>query len=146
MNLLAIDASSDNLSLAILKNNQITFDYNRRIKFGASRLPANIDRALKKTKLKLENLDAFVLGGGPGSFTGLRIGLAAIKGMAFGLKIPVMGVPTLDPVAAFQPLADKPMMVVLQAGRKRLAKVDYSSSSKLCHPQEAAATGLTGLL
>lgn len=127
MNLLAIDASSDNLSLAILKNNQITFDYNRRIKFGASRLPANIDRALKKTKLKLENLDAFVLGGGPGSFTGLRISFSIIKALVLISGKPVIALPSFYSCA--YALAKKSgKIVVISDARKGLT---YSIAFKV---------------
>jgi len=58
---------------------------------------------------------------GPGSFTSLRIGLALAKGMALALHIPLVGVPTLDILAAAQPLQDLPMAAILHAGRGRLA-------------------------
>jgi len=58
---------------------------------------------------------------GPGSFTSLRAGLALAKGMALALHIPLVGVPTLDVLAAAQPLQDLPMAAILRAGRGRLA-------------------------
>ena len=58
---------------------------------------------------------------GPGSFTALRIGLALVKGLAFSEHLPIVGIPTLDIVAASQPLLDRKMAAVLVAGRKRLA-------------------------
>ena len=64
---------------------------------------------------------------GPGSFTSLRIGLAVAKGMALALHIPVVGMPSLDILAAAQPVSDLPLAAVLQAGRGRLAVVWYAS-------------------
>ena len=62
---------------------------------------------------------------GPGSFTSLRIGLALVKGMALALRIPVVGVPTLDVLVAAQPVRDIQLAALLQAGRGRLAVVWY---------------------
>lgn len=125
--LLAVDTSTRWIGTALYDGIQVVAEnYWRTQNHHTVELTSGIDHLLKSCGLTSADLTVLAVATGPGSFTGLRIGLAAIKGMAFGLKIPVIGVPTLDPVAAFQPLADKPMMVVLQAGRKRLAKVDYS--------------------
>ncbi|MCH8054817.1 MAG: tRNA (adenosine(37)-N6)-threonylcarbamoyltransferase complex dimerization subunit type 1 TsaB [Deltaproteobacteria bacterium] len=59
-----------------------------------------IDRILKGSGLSLPEISAFALSIGPGSFTGLRIGLSTVKGLAYGSDIPVVGVPTLLAVAA----------------------------------------------
>ena len=58
---------------------------------------------------------------GPGSFTGLRIGLALAKGMALARHLPVIGVPTLDILAAAQPVREENLVAILLAGRGRLA-------------------------
>ncbi len=59
-----------------------------------------IDNVLKKAGLSLSEISALAVSIGPGSFTGLRIGLSTVKGLAYGWKIPVVGVPTLHAVAA----------------------------------------------
>ena len=59
-----------------------------------------IARALEAVGLKPQDLDYFACGLGPGSFTGIRIGLSTIKGLAWALKKPVLGIPTLDILAA----------------------------------------------
>ena len=57
---------------------------------------------------------------GPGSYTGLRIGLGFAKGLALANQVKLIGVPTLDIVAVAQPLSEGPLVVVTEAGRKRL--------------------------
>jgi tRNA threonylcarbamoyladenosine biosynthesis protein TsaB len=66
---------------------------------------------------------------GPGSFTGLRIGLAFAKGMALAKHLDLIGVPTLDILAVSQPASDLPMAAVLHAGRGRFAVGWYKHSS-----------------
>lgn len=61
-----------------------------------SRLMPAIDRMLKDASLTIKDLDGIAVSLGPGSFTGLRIGIATAKGLAQGLNIPVVGIPTLD--------------------------------------------------
>lgn len=63
---------------------------------------------------------------GPGSFTSLRIGLAVAKGMALALRIPVIGIPSLDILVAAQPVRELPLIAVLQLGRGRLAAGHFS--------------------
>ena len=61
-----------------------------------------IEKALKKAKLSLRDINYFACGLGPGSFTGLRVGLAVIKGFAFSLNKPVVGIISLDCLAGSQ--------------------------------------------
>lgn len=63
------------------------------------RLLASIERVLERAGIGLSDVTAIGVGTGPGSFTGLRIGLAAAKGLAFGLGIPLLGVPTAEALA-----------------------------------------------
>ena len=58
---------------------------------------------------------------GPGSFTSLRVGLAFVKGLALARHLPIIGIPTLDVVAAAQEVRDLPLAAVLQAGRGRFS-------------------------
>ena len=64
-----------------------------------SRLMPAIDKVLKDASLTIQDLDGIAVSLGPGSFTGLRIGIATAKGLAQGLNIPVVGIPTLDGLA-----------------------------------------------
>jgi tRNA threonylcarbamoyladenosine biosynthesis protein TsaB len=76
---------------------------------------------LKRSGVSINELSALGVALGPGSFTSLRIGLAFVKGLALALHLPVIGVPSLDILAAAQPVREQPLAVLLQAGRGRLA-------------------------
>ncbi|UCD15550.1 MAG: tRNA (adenosine(37)-N6)-threonylcarbamoyltransferase complex dimerization subunit type 1 TsaB [Candidatus Omnitrophota bacterium] len=92
MNLLGIDTSSDNVSLGIIRKGRLAVDFNRRIKFGASKVMPVIEKYVKKTSLDLRKIDAFVVGAGPGSFTGLRISFSIVKAFSLSLDKPVIKV------------------------------------------------------
>lgn len=64
------------------------------------RLPASIEKVLAEAGSSLDDVGAIVVGIGPGSFTGLRVGLAVAKGLAFGLGIPIVGIGTPIALAA----------------------------------------------
>jgi tRNA threonylcarbamoyladenosine biosynthesis protein TsaB len=80
-----------------------------------------VAQMLAKCGCQADQLTALAVAIGPGSFTGLRIGLALAKGLAYINHIPVIGVPTLDVLASAQPHREEPMAAVLRAGRGRLA-------------------------
>ncbi len=92
MNLLAFDVSSHNFSLCIKQDEKLVLDINEIIKFGASELVVNIEKNLKKFNLDLDSFDAFVIGAGPGSFTGLRISFSVVKAFMLALDKPVIPV------------------------------------------------------
>ncbi|MFH1578048.1 MAG: tRNA (adenosine(37)-N6)-threonylcarbamoyltransferase complex dimerization subunit type 1 TsaB [Candidatus Omnitrophota bacterium] len=100
MNILAVETSSKKLCVGILNHKGRILEYN--LDSGQRHteliLPT-IKRALKNFKLGFRGIDYFAVGLGPGSFTGLRIGLATIKGFAAALEKPVIGLPTLDVIA-----------------------------------------------
>lgn len=100
MKILAIDTSTKYLSLAIVDNDKILTGFHEKedMKHSSLLIPT-IDKLLKKCDLKLKNIDAIALSIGPGSFTGLRIGVATCKGINLALGIPIIAVPTLDVIA-----------------------------------------------
>ena len=127
--ILAIDTSTQWMGIALQDDLQILYEKvwktNRRHTVELS--PA-IKNALDDCGKQFNHLEAVAVALGPGSFTSLRIGLAVAKGLALSLRIPVIGIPTLDITAACQPLQDKALIAVLKAGRKRFAACDYTSS------------------
>ena len=100
MRILALDSSAVSASAAICTDGVITGEYYTNSGFTHSQtLMPMVDSLLKTTMIKLEDIDAFAVCKGPGSFTGLRIGIACVKGMAMALDKPCIGVSTLECVA-----------------------------------------------
>jgi len=93
-----------------------------------------ISAMLTRANLAVSDLGAVAVTIGPGSFTGLRIGLSVAKGLALASHLPLVGVPTLDVVAVAQALRDMPLVAVLQAGRGKLAMQKYTVSSGAWQP------------
>jgi tRNA threonylcarbamoyladenosine biosynthesis protein TsaB len=91
-------------------------------------LTARIVRMLERAAMPVAQLRGLAVALGPGSFTGLRIGLALAKGLALALKLPLIGVPTLDALAYAQADRSLPVCAVLQAGRGRLCAGLYRFS------------------
>ncbi|MBW8011836.1 MAG: tRNA (adenosine(37)-N6)-threonylcarbamoyltransferase complex dimerization subunit type 1 TsaB [Chloroflexi bacterium] len=122
MMLLALDTSTQKIGMALYDGIQLAHEavWTSRNNHTIELTPT-INNALERTGLKIEDLKAVCVAIGPGSYTGLRIGLAVAKGLALARNLPLVGVPTLDILAAAQPPKDLPMAAVLQAGRGRLA-------------------------
>lgn len=121
-NILAVDTATRTLRLAL------AFGPDRLVKSEERDIPSHgqvlmrkLDDLCSAAGLEREQLQALVVGTGPGSFTGLRIALAAVKGIALGLNIPVVSV-SLFEVAARR-LADEPRAVTVLAPFKRDALV-----------------------
>jgi tRNA threonylcarbamoyladenosine biosynthesis protein TsaB len=89
-----------------------------------------VEEALAKAGFAITDLEAIAIATGPGSFTGLRIGMAFAKGLALARRIALVGIPSLDVLAAGQPLKQLPMAAVLRAGRGRLAVGWYQAGKK----------------
>jgi tRNA threonylcarbamoyladenosine biosynthesis protein TsaB len=89
-----------------------------------------VSELLKRAGVSIHQLQALGVATGPGSFTGLRIGMALAKGIALVRRLPVVGVPTLDALAAAQPVHTEMVLVaVLRIGRGRLAAGWYIPES-----------------
>ncbi len=138
--LLAVDTSTSWISLALYDGFAVLYEATWQSKFHHTvELAPAIDSLFDHTGASQEALTGLGVAIGPGSFTSLRIGLAAVKGLSLALNLPVVGVPSLDVVAASQPLSDKPMLAVLQAGRTRLAYATYLVENGSWQAQDKAS-------
>lgn len=100
MKILAVDTSATAASAAICDENHIIGEFFINTKLTHSRtLMPMIDSLLKSTETSINELDAVAVNAGPGSFTGVRIGVAAVKGLAFADNIPCVSVSTLESMA-----------------------------------------------
>jgi tRNA threonylcarbamoyladenosine biosynthesis protein TsaB len=130
--LLAVDTSTRTMGIALYDGSRVLGemvwsggDYH------TVQLAPTIADLMKRSGITASKLEVLGVAAGPGSFTGLRIGMALIKGMALARRLPVVGIPTLDIVAYSQPVRkDFDLVAVLQAGRGRLACGRYTPGTK----------------
>ncbi len=124
--LVAIDTATGYASLALHDGARVrvehTWESPRR---HTVELLPRLAAALEQLGLGARHLSGVAVTRGPGSFTGLRVGLSVAKGLALARGLPLVGVPTLDVVAAAQGRDRRPMCAVLQAGRKRICVAVY---------------------
>ena len=112
MLILAFDTATAQATSAIVRDGEVLGE---RVST-PSRLLEDVDALLRQSGAHAGDLDAIAVGTGPGSFTGTRIGLAAARGLALALAVPVAGVSTLDALAAGSPGA----LPVLDARRREI--------------------------
>ena len=137
--LLAVDSSTKWIGLALYDGASVLGEmvWKTNNHHTVELAPA-IESLLKRCDLSVKELKVLAVALGPGSFTSLRIGLAVVKGMALSLRIPVIGVPTLDVLVASQPPSELPMAAALQAGRSRYAVMWYKSVNDIWESQSEA--------
>jgi len=101
MKILGIDTSTSCGSVGLIDGDSVIAEYLLDIPTTHSeRLLNSIEYVLEQAGCSIETLDGWAISLGPGSFTGLRIGVSTIKGLAFATEKPVAGVPTLDALAS----------------------------------------------
>jgi tRNA threonylcarbamoyladenosine biosynthesis protein TsaB len=124
---LAFDTATSAATTALVRDGEVLGEAVSR----AVRVLEDADELLRAGGVERSELTGIVVGTGPGSFTGMRLGLAAARGLALALDLPVAGVSTLDALAAGAPGA----VPVVDAGRREVfALVD--GEPVVCAPQE----------
>ena len=97
---LLIDTSTSNLTVSIINNQEVIYKYQETILSDmSSKLLPIIDNALKEHNLKLENIDKIFVVNGPGSFTGIRVGVTVAKTIAWALKKDIIPLSSLELIA-----------------------------------------------
>ena len=99
MNLLGIESSSRKLSVGLMKEKSFFELNSEKINDTANSLPQLSKKIISNASLGFEDLDAICISAGPGSFTGLRVGMSYAKGIAMALDIPIIPVSTFDSLA-----------------------------------------------
>jgi tRNA threonylcarbamoyladenosine biosynthesis protein TsaB len=121
MKILAIEASAVAGSVAYIKDYELVGEYYICHKLTHSQTIMPMLEHLKELiEIPLEELDAIAVTSGPGSFTGLRIGVATAKAMAMALGIPIVGIPTLDVIAAGVPFTPHFVCPIMDARRDQV--------------------------
>ena len=126
MQLLALDTATRQLGVALIADGQVRASYELLADYPhAVELPGAVTRVLQAAGASLARLDGFIIDIGPGSFTGLRIGLAFLKALAFAHRKPAVAVPSLDVLAAAAPLSDGRVCPVLDARQGNVYTARY---------------------
>ena len=127
--LLAVDTSTAQVGLALYDGAQVIGEYAwRSSQRHTVELAPAISELLTRCGITMDDVHAAGVALGPGSFTSLRVGLSLVKGLALSRHIPLVGIPTLDILAAAQAASKLPLGVAIQAGRGRFALGWYKSS------------------
>ena len=115
---LGIDTSQTPLSVAVVKDDQVLAEYKSSIKITHSigTMPA-IEELLKKVDIQPSELDAIAVANGPGSYTGVRIGVTIAKTLAWTLNIPIFSVSSLQLLAANAPYFPGVVCTIMDARR-----------------------------
>ena len=119
MRVLSIDTSTMMSSISIMEDDKIIGDCSiNQEQTHSEKLMVLVDRLLNDLKLNLKDIDLFAVAKGPGSFTGLRIGMTSIKAIAQALDKKIIGVSTLEAMA-FSILNAKNILAIIDARGKR---------------------------
>lgn len=138
--LLTIQTASPAGSIALTAGDRLLAEINLDVrKTPTEWLLQSIEELLDKTDVKQNDLDGIAVVHGPGSFTGLRVGLATAKGLSLALGCPLLGISSLQCVAMQLPFAGLPICVMLDARKQEVYTASYRWEGGIPHPvsQEA---------
>jgi tRNA threonylcarbamoyladenosine biosynthesis protein TsaB len=152
MKLLAIDTASSACSAALLSNGRIVASRVETMERGHAEalmpMVADVlDSAAAACPGGFRDLDCLAVTVGPGAFTGVRIGLAAAGGMAAAAGLPLVGLTTLEVVAAAEPAGGRPLLVALNSKRRDVyVQLFDAAGVALTAPQAVLPEGIPPLL
>jgi len=137
--ILNIETATTNCSVSISKNGEtiVLKEDNDKSYSHAERLHVYIDSALKEAGIAGADLSAIAISKGPGSYTGLRIGVSTAKGLCFALDKPLIAVPTLEALANQAPVNHGVVVAMLDARRMEVYSAIYDSNYNEIRATEA---------
>ena len=148
MKILAFDSTATSASVAVFDDDNLIGEFfiNTKQTHSQTLLPM-AESLLKNTKVDVKDIDLFAVNTGPGSFTGVRIGVAAVKGMAMALNKPCVAVSTLDSMAYNLLDVNCTAVCVMDARCNQVYnanfKVDNGNVEKLCDDRALSIDELT---
>lgn len=133
MKILSLDTSTKVVSVAIMDEDKLLAEYfiNNDEKNHSQRLMPMIDSMLSELKLRPDEIDYYAVSNGPGSFTGLRIGVTTVKGMAYASNKKVVAVDTLDVMASNVSYADTIVCSMMDARNRQVYVAMYDGDKKI---------------
>lgn len=137
--ILNIETATTNCSVSLSKNGEtLVLKEDNNLKYShAETLHVFIEQALKEANLNTKELDAIAVSKGPGSYTGLRIGVSAAKGLCFALEKPLISIPTLQSLA-FQ-IKDFEGLIIPLLDARRMEVYSAVYNSKYCEERKTLA-------
>ncbi|MBM3130979.1 MAG: tRNA (adenosine(37)-N6)-threonylcarbamoyltransferase complex dimerization subunit type 1 TsaB [Chloroflexi bacterium] len=126
--LLAIDTATRTASIALYDAAGVHAELTWRSRENHTvELMTQVTRVLELAHVAKEDLQAIGVALGPGSFTGLRVGMSVAKGLVFARQIPLLAIPTLDAIAHAHAQQTLPIWAILAAGRGRYSVAQYTA-------------------
>ena len=137
--ILNIETSTTNCSVALSQNGIVVgIKEDNNLEYShAERLHVYIDEVLKVAKISIDQLEAIAISKGPGSYTGLRIGVSAAKGLSYALNIPLISVPTLEALAHQVEVPKGAIVAMLDARRMEVYSAIYDANYNETRATEA---------
>ena len=147
MKILGIDTSTPIGSVGLIDGERFVAEHALSIvKVHSSRLMPAIDQILQWAGLTVHDIDACAVGIGPGSFTGIRIGVGTIKSLCYALKKPIVGVSTLEAIAYNLRYTDKLICPVLDARKDEVYGAVFRGGQNLLRRSDDLCVPIESLL
>ncbi len=147
MKILGVDTSTPIGSVGLIDGERFIAEHTLSIvKAHSSRLMPAIDQILRWADLTVHDLDACAVGIGPGSFTGIRIGVGTIKSLCYALKKPIVGVSTLEAIAYNLRYTDRLICPILDARKDEVYGAVFRGGQNLLRKSDDLCVPVESLL
>lgn len=145
MIVVGLETSSTIAGIAVIRGRQVMAEASQELGgVHAEKLPGMLERTMSDLEVQWSEVEGFAISIGPGSYTGLRVGLSLVKGLAYVTKRPVAAVPTLDAIAFQVPCCGNPVHVLTDARRGQVYEARYDTSGGCPRRQSEFRVGPLG--